>query len=436
MERYIVGALALLLNLVAMLPAAEGESPGPTGEEGASAAHDLPQRVAQLEAMVESLSRELTTLKTAMGVTKAGEPQPPAPEGLAPASAVTISGEEVRLLPSRSVAGGSYGVEGRSVATHGFVDLEYTDAQREGSRNGVSTFDNNHANVFFDALLRPKLRAHLEVEYEHSGSEVEIDQAYVAWQATNWLTFEAGRFYTPFGIERFAWYSPTNQLVSRPAPMRDIIPGNFYASGLQVSGILHNQENEPRFTYELALSDGLGDKALSDRRGSRQTRDNNSSRAISARLSWVGYPWWEVGASYHTQKYDNSSEHELRFLGADFSGRYRGFELRTEWVEALAERGSAALRAPDLEQEGWYAQLAYRFNWDRQLLPSLALVTRYDQVDLDRAREGGDDRQRWSLGINAGIYEHFGVKLEYQLADEKGLEKDDDAFLSQLVVDF
>ncbi len=276
----------------------------------------------------------------------------------------------------------------------------------------------------------------MEVEYEHSGDVVEVDQAYVAWQVTNWLTFEAGRFYTPFGIERFVWYPPSNHLVSRPAPMRDIIPGNFYANGLQVSGILRNQDNEPRFTYELALSDGLGDKAPVDRRGSHQTQDNNSNRAVSARFSCASYPWWEVGASYHTQKYDNAGEHELRFLGGDLAGRYRGFELRGEWVEAVTERGIAGLPTPDLEQEGWYAQLAYLLNWDRQLLPSVALVTRYDEVDLDRTREGGDDRQFWSLGINAGIYEHFRAKLEYQLAREKGSNEKHDTFLSQFVVEF
>lgn len=118
------------------------------------------------------------------------------------------------------------------MAIHGFVDLEYIDSGADGSRGGVAGFDSHHANLVFDTNLRSNLSGHVEVEFEHSGDSIEIDQAYIKWAVADWLAFDVGRFYSTFGIERFTWYSPTNQLISRPEPLRQIIPGNFYASSL------------------------------------------------------------------------------------------------------------------------------------------------------------------------------------------------------------
>ena len=352
-------------------------------------------------------------------------------------------------LPSRSWRGGMhYGSTEFKIETHAFLDLEYIDAERQGSRNGVSHFDNHHANVFFDAELRPNLRGHIEVEYEHSGESIDIDNAVMSWATTPWLTLDIGRFYTPFGIERFVWYSPINPLVSRPVAFQAIIPGSFYANGLMASGNVGPSE-QLRLTYEVAATDGLGQSAAIKRRGSRQARDNNSSRAISGRVAVILWPWVEVGSSYHAQKYLDSGDEDLQFVGLDLSARWKGWELRAESVTASVERiaqdsgGAPVLDPsgnptplPDLDQNGWYAQLGYTFIWDRDLFPAVTLVTRYNSVDLDKEVTGNDDQKVLSLGVNVMIYDHFRAKVEYQQASEKGVAKDNDAFLGQFVMDF
>ncbi len=314
------------------------------------------------------------------------------------------------------------------------MDLEYIDAEVDGSRGGVSTFDNHHANVFFDATLRPNLRAQIEVEYEHSGSQVEIDTAYLSWDVNDALTLNAGRFYTPFGIERFVWYSPTNQLVTRPEAFRQIIPGNFYANGLMFTGNVGRTQKH-RFTYEVALSDGLDEDAAIDRRGSRQTRDSNSSRAISGRVAVAFWPWIEIGSSYHTQRYslDGLSDLDLDFFGFDVSARWKGWEVRTEYVTAELDQTTPT---PALEQDGWYAQLSYTLLFDRETLPGITFVTRFDSVDLDDSVVGNDDRDLISVGVNLLIYEHFRFKSEYQRSEEDGPNLDNDQFIAQFVIDF
>ncbi len=398
---------------------------------------ELMRRLTALEQLVAQQARRIDELSAARAASAA--PQTPAPTPTESPAAEPAAGASapavftVDYLPSRGRAGGRlhYGGDELRVVPHGFIDLDYQDAQADGSRAGVSTFDSHHANLFLTTQLRPNLRAHLELEFEHSGTAVETDQAFVAWRPHEALELTAGRFYTPFGIERFVWYSPTNALVSRPEVMRQIVPGNFYGNGLKLSGIVRHA-GHPRLTYELALTDGLGERALVARRDSRQDRDNNSNRALSGRAALVFWPGLELGASWHGQRYASAADLGLRFVGFDLAARHRGLELRSEFVRARVERAAAAA----LRQDGFYAELGYTFVWDREFLPSLGLLARREGLDLDTAVSGANDANRTAFGLNAALYEHLRAKLEFQRNGEKGPRRRDDAFLGQIVVDF
>ena len=215
--------------------------------------------------------------------------------------------------------------------------------------------------------------------------------------------------------------------------MRQIVPGNFYANGLRAWGLLGGErDGSSRWTYDVAISDGLGDEALENRRGSRQTRDNNSNRAVSGRLAYTYWPYFEVGSSYHSQRYSTDGDLDISFLGIDLSGRWRGWDLRAEWVQADVDRSGL----PALEEDGWYLQAAYTLAWDRELFPELGLVARIDQLDLDSFASGNDEQDFLSLGLNFKIYDHFRFKTEYQLKDENGPDRDDDTVYLQFVLDF
>jgi hypothetical protein len=144
----------------------------------------------------------------------------------------------------------------------------------------------------------------------------------------------------------------------------------------------------------------------------------------------------EVGASYHTQRYASTHDLGLRFAGGDFAGRWSGFELRAEYVAASLERETSLGPAADLEQYGGYVQLSYHLDWDREFLPGLSLVGRFDSVDLDHGVSGNDDRKLWSTGFNLKLYDHFRLKTEYRWALEKGIHRDDNTFFSQFALDF
>ena len=326
----------------------------------------------------------------------------------------------------------NYGGFPVDVDIHGFINFEYIDAQEDGSRGGKSTFDLHHANIFLDVLLRSNLRSHVEIEFEHGFEEIEIDQAFLEWGIAPWLSVTAGRFYAPFGVERFAWYPMANQLVSRPIAFRQIIPGSFYQTGLMFSGAF-DFHRDLLLTYEVSVTNGLGEDAADNRRSSRQTRDNNSGKAVTGRIAGVGWSLIEVGVSAHLQDYQTSGPNrQLYFVGADLTGRWMGFELRSEFVHAKVERASME----KLRQLGWYTQLAYTFDLNQTWFESLTAVGRIDDVDLDRDVRGNDDRMRYSIGAVLRIYDQFQAKLEYQFATERGGNLKNDEFLASLVLDF
>jgi hypothetical protein len=368
------------------------------------------------------------------GLPKA-ETAPPGDEG----NVEALTPDRADYLPSRSWAGGSlhYGGTDLKVRLHGFVALEYLDSQANGARAGVSTFDLHYANIFLSTPIRKNLMTHIEVEFEHASELVEIDQAFIALKAKPWAEFTAGRFYAPFGIERFVWYAPINQLVSRPLALRDVVPGNFYTTGLKVGGLVGRGEH-PAFTYEAALSNGLGDAAAANRRGSRQTQDNNSAKAFSGRASYVRWPYFEAGASLHRERYATSTPSSLRFSGADLAARFQGVEIRAEYVRASLDRvtsAGAALAA--LRQNGYYVQASYTVIAPRDLLPAVTVVLRRDDVDMDRALLGADDRSGWTAGANLKVYEHLRLKAEYQwLADRGPTKRHDNSFFAQISADF
>jgi hypothetical protein len=95
--------------------------------------------------------------------------------------------------------------EGPATRVGGWLEASYEDNDEEPSAGGF-----NHMNLFADTRWR-SLQAFVEGEYEHeldlSGYEkehhVELEQAFLRWQANDTLSLRAGRFNTPFG-----WWVP------------------------------------------------------------------------------------------------------------------------------------------------------------------------------------------------------------------------------------
>ena len=320
----------------------------------------------------------------------------------------------------------SYGAAESFVEVHGFVDLKYQDFEADGERKGVSTFDNHHFELFFKSEIRENLSVIGEVEYEHGGEKLELDRAEFILKLSETATVGAGRFYTPFGIERFAWYPTTNKFISRPLPMRQIVPGNWYANGVKLTGAI--PLGTMGLNYALSLSNGL----KGPKRGDRQFRDNNDNKTVTGRVGFKPIQGLEFGSSYSTGKYDDKSQYTLNFLGGDVNFQWQALNVRGEYV-----RGFVDGKDGGFNRDGFYLQAALKILQDKKIVHYLEPVIRFDTINPNDKIADNSDQSRITLGLNYSPYPYYLLKAEYQLIrEDNGKNLSNDGFQFMVVADF
>ena len=124
---------------------------------------------------------------------------------------------------------------------------------------------------------------------------------------------------------------------------------------------------------------------------------------------------------------DGRGQHDLAGYGFDFAAKLGPWEAQGEWSHLEIDRSGPVPAGTIHGLGGYYAQLAYRFRdpWV-QCLPfsdksaSIALVARYDVIDLDDRNVGAggpDDERGWSFGINYRPTTKTVVKFEVRDAE-------------------
>jgi hypothetical protein len=351
--------------------------------------------------------------------------QLPAQEPETPVSDPTLIDsilEEMETLESPA----EYGSQGSFVGIHGFFDLEFKNGDNQGS-----SFDLHHANLLFDVALAQDTDVRLEFEWEHGGDSVEVDQAFFDYHPFETpLALIFGRFYAPFGRERFHWYPPASKTASRPFAFREVVPGNWYETGFMVKW--QDQTNAPQFTAEAAISNGLGDVLDTTVRDARQTRNNNQSVMLSGRLGFL-HEAFEAGVSFANGKYDDQGQNGYQYLGADFATAFADCELSGEWVSSTVDDPTAT--GGDFIRDGWYLLAYYPVLTDEH---DVGVFARFDRVDPDSRVRDADDRSAAILGLRWAPTERITFKFEYQNVQfsAAGNWPGEDLFLVQAVLDF
>ena len=319
-----------------------------------------------------------------------------------------------------------YGSKSSFIGIHGFFDLEYKNGDNQGS-----TFDLHHANLLFDIALAQDTDVRLEFEWEHGGDTVEVDQAFLDFHPFEQpLSMIFGRFYAPFGRERFNWYPPASVTASRPFAMREIVPGNWYETGLMLKWV--DEEEDPSWIIETAASNGLGDDLDVGVRSARQTRNNNGNVMLSGRVGYM-HEAAEAGVSFANGKYDDNGSDAFQYLGVDFTTKLWDCELTGEWVSSSVDEASAP--GGEFERHGWYL-LAYYPILDEN--HDVGVFGRFDRIDPDDRVRDADDRSAATIGIRWAPTERITFKFEYQNINHlaNGSWPEEDLFFFQAVLDF
>jgi hypothetical protein len=432
----------------------------------------LRHRLETLERQQQQTLAELDQLRAQ----RAGEPGAASPAAAASGTARSASASGSDALDLGVLAGDS--PLPRRIDFHGHLAFAYFGFEQQSLVPGTgddanvtggsltdlspaSSFSETDVTLFVGVPLGESVYAAAEVEYEQGGEDIEVDQAFLQWDLAPEERFalRLGKFYAPFGIERFYQNAPENALVDRPAPYIHIIPGTYSDTGIELLGQLRLFEGpEIVGRWELALVNGLGPELFDSARAARQFRDNNSSKALGGRIG-LGYDrWLELGLSALAGEYDDGDEDDYRLLGADLRASWGRFLLRGEYVYSRVDRPEAldalgrpcsdpvprcrVLTAPftplggSLERRGWYLQGSYRQRLSLLGGRELEYVIRYDALDEDDTVRDLLDARRVALGLVYHPFSYLRMKLQYELTDEDADEIDNNAFLFETSVNW
>lgn len=384
------------------------------GQEGADAG-----RLAELERRLEILAGEIEKMRI-------GE------------AAATADRSDYGLGPAASKI---YRTErGLSIGGYGELLYQNFDSERDsGAASGRSDqFDLLRGIVYFGYKWNDRWLLNTEIEYEHAGSEVSVEFAYIDYLWRPEMNVRAGLLLVPMGFIN-ELHEPTVFLgARRPDIEQVIIPTTWRENGFGLFGDLGP------FTYRTYLVNGFRGAGFTagGLRGGRQK--GNQARAEDfawvGRLDFTGAPGLLVGGS----AYVGDSGQDLTVSGRSvevgttiveghLEWRWRGLELRAMGVQADLDDVAdlnAALNLTGNQSvgetlKGYYLQLGYDLlagrGGERAFIPYTRWETynTQDEVPAGFAANPANDVETLTLGLAVKPIEQLIFKVDYQDVDNE-----------------
>lgn len=226
----------------------------------------------------------------------------------------------------------------------GYVEANTNYFVEDGITEGFS-MELRRFNVFLFAAISPRIKFLSELEFEHGTEEIALETALLDLQIDPALVLRGGIVLPPIGAFNQNHDSPLWEFIDRPLVSTEIIPSTLSEIGFGVYGKLFRRPVS--FTYDLYLTNGLGDGVISNgqgrthlpsgRRAEQFEEDNNGSPAISGRLA-ARHRAQEIGLSFYTGVYNTfrlegeqvDERRRLTLMALDYTMDVFGIELKGE----------------------------------------------------------------------------------------------------------
>lgn len=240
--------------------------------------------------------------------------------------------------------------EGVEVRFHGYGEMHYNNPET-GSRvpdaDDPAVMDFHRLVLGWSVGFSDRLRFETEIDFEHAATELELEFAYLEFDASPGIHLRAGSVLMPVGpLNEF--HEPTLfYSVERPYLQSYIIPTTWQEGGVGIAG-----SHPTGLRYRLYYVTGLDAEGFSGSKGLRDgrvalTEDRKVAEkmALVGRLEYVGLPGIRVGGSYYAggadQKkaipdLDNGGPGiatampgvDVSIMEADLLLKFMGFEFR------------------------------------------------------------------------------------------------------------
>lgn len=469
------------------LVASPGNDTPNLSDEVAQLRHKLAEnddQVAKLTAMVQDLQAKLNSSQPKSIASVSGETTPttnPLPSVRSPYnpsvqpqdnSQTPKQQSTIDTLIAPKSAGGQFSGSSGLIKTDrlkigGYVDFRYQtrgidDAfeirgNADESNPGMTDITNFKRNTFIiprfiigvAAAITDKLFFNSELEFEFSGKETEVEQAYLEYRFNPKFNIRGGVFVPPLG--RFNTFHDANlqDISNRPLVSTFVIPSTYKDAGIGILGAF-NVGSRAKLTYEGYVVNGLRsdeggefkrELGLFESKGNNRFFDNNPQKSFVGRLSFSPFLGLEAGFSGYRGKHDNQGKYDLSIFAVDYKFTKGNFQIQGEYARAAIQRPEESpeeIAAKQLLQslpkgdyintfdfldkninepifqtsarstDGFYIETRYRFRpkWFTSRTSddgSIAPVFRYDQVNLDRSYSHFSfplNMRRYSVGLS------------------------------------
>ncbi|HYN21311.1 MAG TPA: hypothetical protein VE078_10155 [Thermoanaerobaculia bacterium] len=225
---------------------------------------------------------------------------------------------------------------GLSVGGYGEVLYQNFDSERDdnAASGKTDTFDLLRGVLYFGYKFNDRWLLNSEVEYEHAGSEVSVEFAYIDYLWRPEANLRAGLLLLPMGFVN-ELHEPTVFLgARRPDIEQAIIPTTWRENGFGLFG-----EAGP-FSYRTYVVNGFRSAGFTagGLRGGRQKGNQAKAEDFAwvGRLDFTGVPGLTVGASAYLgdSGQDLVSGVGTQILEGHLEWKWRGLEFRAMGVQA------------------------------------------------------------------------------------------------------
>jgi hypothetical protein len=300
----------------------------------------------------------------------------------------------------------------------GYGEVHYNNLENDNATGTIDAVDFHRFVMFTGHQFTDNIRFFSELELEHSiagegkAGEIELEQAYIEWDATENLSAKAGLFLMPVGILNETHEPETFYGTERNNVEKNIIPATWWEAGGAVSGELLQG-----LSFDVAAHSGLyiAEGKYKPRDGRQKVgKAKADNMAFTGRLKYTAIPGLELAASVQYQADVRQGE------GASIDGtlfethvawQADDFQLRALYAQWEFDEVLNATKAGASEQNGFYIEPSYR------LSENFGLFARYSHWDNTAGAQVDSKITQIDLGVNYWLHRNVVFKFDYQNQD-------------------
>lgn len=299
----------------------------------------------------------------------------------------------------------------------------------------------NDSCLFIGSEITENLKGLVELHLVGNALDPILTESKLVWAPFDTveghpnLRLIGGRYWWPFGIHNSEWFSAVNPFNLQSPAATEVVPAHWNELGVMAEGEWAIAEDFG-MTYLVSVGQGTSSFELGDNVGSARSNafDHDSNLTVTSRVGL--FPWIDrlsVGASVAAgalrrgtdTSYGVSDprryEADLVAYGFDASYALGDLSLNGYWNFSTEDLVGHVMER--LDRNGGTLDVLYVLLHDAPLFKEVSLKGRLSTAKDVTLTEGSLRRSQYGIGLNARPHEHFLLKAEYFLQDEREIDE-------------